>query len=354
MKPARQPLEGAAFVTECEALDPMIEFFVDRLGFRLERISPADDPKLAELAGHGMRILVRRGALQSGGILRFCCADPEAIGAEAGELIAPNGLLIEVEKPRERMVVPPLREETAVTRAEADWIVGRAGMSYRDLVPGRLGGRFIASNIRVEQGGPVPDYVHYHAIRFQLIFCTAGWVRLVYEDQGEPFVMKPGDCVLQPPEIRHRVLECSAGLEVVEVASPATHDTFVDHDLPLPNGTINPGRFFGSQRFVWSRASEAAWAPDENDKTQVRSLGMEEATGGLVRANVRRIPGNLKRTWSHGSELGLLYVAGGAVRVEGADKSSLELGPRDSLVVPGSAVLQITATEDSELFEVLS
>ena len=354
MKHAARPIEGAAFVTECEALQPMIDFFVDRLDFRLERISPADDPKLAELAGHGLRILIRRGPLSPGGILRLCCADPEAIGANAGELFAPNGLRIEVEKPRERMVVPPLLEETAVTRAEADWIVGRAGMSYRDLVPGRLGGRFIASNIRVEQGGPVPDYVHYHAVRFQLIFCTAGWVRLVYEDQGEPFVLKPGDCVLQPPEIRHRVLECSAGLEVVEVASPASHDTFVDHDLVLPNGTIDPDRYFGAQRFVWSRATEAAWALDEIDKTQVRSLGMEEATGGLVRAHVRRVPADLKRTWTHGSELGLIYVAGGAVRVEGVGVPPLELGPRDSLVVPGSAVLQITATEDSELFEVLS
>jgi quercetin dioxygenase-like cupin family protein len=40
-----------------------------------------------------------------------------------------------------------------------------------------------------------------------MIYCHRGWVRVVYEDQGEPFVMHPGDCVLQPPGIRHRVLE---------------------------------------------------------------------------------------------------------------------------------------------------
>ena len=42
--------------------------------------------------------------------------------------------------------------------------------------PDRLGGRFIASHIRIEQGGPVPDYVHFHKIRFQMIYMTRGWV----------------------------------------------------------------------------------------------------------------------------------------------------------------------------------
>ena len=41
-------------------------------------------------------------------------------------------------------------------------------------------------------GGPVPDYVHFHKIRFQMIYCAKGWVRVSYEDQGEPFVVRPG------------------------------------------------------------------------------------------------------------------------------------------------------------------
>ena len=107
-------------------------------------------------------------------------------------------------------------------------------MQYRDLIPDRQGGRYIASHIRIPDGGPVPDYVHFHEIRFQLIYCYRGWVRVVYEDQGEPFVMNAGDCVLQPPLIRHRVLESSAGLEVVEIGVPAVHATHVDHERALP------------------------------------------------------------------------------------------------------------------------
>ena len=55
--------------------------------------------------------------------------------------------------------------------------------SLQDLVPDRCGGRFVASHIRIEKGGPVPDYVHFHRVRFQCIFCYRGRVRVVYEGQ---------------------------------------------------------------------------------------------------------------------------------------------------------------------------
>lgn len=136
------------------------------------------------------------------------------------------------------------------------WHQGRAGMEYRDLVPDRRGGALIASHIRIAQAGPVADYVHYHDVRVQLIYCLRGWVRLVYEDQGDPFVMTEGDCVVQPPGIRHRVLECSAGLEVIEVAAPAVHATHVDHDLALPMPRRD--RTYAGQRFAWCRPGELA------------------------------------------------------------------------------------------------
>ena len=47
---------------------------------------------------------------------------------------------------------------------DGDWVVGRAGMLYRDLLPGRLGGCFIASHIRIPEVGPVPDNVHFHQV----------------------------------------------------------------------------------------------------------------------------------------------------------------------------------------------
>ena len=123
-------------------------------------------------------------------------------------------------------------------------------MMYRDLLPDRLGGKLIASHIRLTEGGPVPDYVHYHKIEFQMIRCIKGRILLVYEDQGEPFWLEPGDWVIQPPEIRHRVLECEAGSEVIEISMPAEHETWVDHEMTLPTIEYRPDRDFGGQRFV--------------------------------------------------------------------------------------------------------
>ena len=135
---------------------------------------------------------------------------------------------------------PPAAGIVTHLDSDAPWVVGRAGMRYRDLIPGRLGGRYIASHIEIPDGGEVPDYVHFHDVVFQMIFCAAGWVRLVYEDQGEPFVLHAGDCVLQPPLIRHRVLEASPGLEVVEIGCPAEHLTRRDHARRAAHGRRRP------------------------------------------------------------------------------------------------------------------
>ena len=82
--------------------------------------------------------------------------------------------------------MPPVAHEFVMRRMadQAPWVIGRAGMHYRDLIPSRLGGSIIASHIRIPGGGPVPDMVHFHSVGFQLIYCYKGWVDLVYEDQG--------------------------------------------------------------------------------------------------------------------------------------------------------------------------
>jgi len=184
---------------------------------------------------------------------------PHLVVGGARELIAPGGTRIELAPAQTPIVIPEVTQEFVLTRMNADWGVGRAGMQYRDLIPSRLGGRFIASHIRIPTGGPVPDYVHFHKIRFQMIFCKAGWTRLVYEDQGDEFILEAGDCVLQPPEIRHRVLEASAGLEVIEIGCPAVHETFADQAMELPTGRTIPDRDFGGQRFVRHIAKSATW-----------------------------------------------------------------------------------------------
>lgn len=159
--------------------------------------------------------------------------------------------------------------------------VGRAGMLYRDLIPGRLGGHYIASHITIPNGGVVDDWVHYHEVALQLIVVQSGWVRLVYEGQGEPFVLQAGDMVLQPPTIRHRVLEASKGLEVVEIGAPALHETFADHDMSL-TGERAPSRSFGRQRFLRHSGRATSWQAVNGGRVQ--ETGLWQATAGVADA----------------------------------------------------------------------
>ena len=145
-----------------------------------------------------------------------------------------------------------------------EWSIGRAGMMYRDLIPDRLGGKLIASHIRIVSGGTVADSVHYHKINFQVIYCLKGTIKVIYEDQGDPFWLRSGDCVLQPPEIRHRVLDAQAGSEVIEITSPAEHETWFDHELELPTAKFSPERDFGGQRFVLHKDADASFQSDSD------------------------------------------------------------------------------------------
>jgi quercetin dioxygenase-like cupin family protein len=268
-----------------------------RQGLRLHVIYPADDPHTAILSGDGgtVRLTTRPGAPP-----------------------VPEGL-------------PPFRPDFILTRADGSGGQGRAGMLYRDLIPGRLGGRYIASHITIPRGGPVADWVHYHRVALQLIVVAKGWVKVVYEDQGEPFVMEAGDLVLQPPGIRHRVLESSAGLEVVEISAPAVHETLADHELELPNRRGDPQRMFRGQRFLRHVAAE-------------REIGLKEATGGLADARALRVlAGDRIDVPPHDGELVFGFVVNGSASLH--FQGIHEIGTSDAFVIPPNEPWSLSAGE---------
>jgi len=192
-------IEHGEFCLTSRNLAADVDFFRERLGFRLELIFPADEPSTAVLTGHGVRLRLEAGAGEGSGLLRLTYT---ALLADTGQLPheSPGGTSLQWAPAPRELTIPPVTPEVVWSDADQDdtWSQGRAGMHYRDLLPTRLGGAFIASHIRIPDGGEVPDYVHYHNVYFQMIYCYRGWVRVVYEDQGPPFVMRPGDCVLQP------------------------------------------------------------------------------------------------------------------------------------------------------------
>lgn len=345
-------------VLPCPRFDETLAFFTGRLGFRVEAIFPADAPSVAVLDLAGMRIRLERDApaTADAGTLRLLVRDPAMVAGGPQELVAPNNtrvLLVPAEAP---VALPPLKPSLVVTRAgdAAEWRVGRAGMRYRDLIPDRQGGRFIASHIRIPDAGPVPDYVHFHKVRFQMIFCRRGWARLVYEDQGEPFLFEAGDCVLQPPGIRHRVLESSAGLEVVEIGSPALHETFADATMALPTPAVNPRRDFDGQRFVWHRAAAATWGAWRLDGFVARDTGIAAATGGLATARVvRRAKPTGRSRCRHDAELMMLFVLQGSLMLQVDGRAPERLAEDDSVCIPAGLGYGLDdSSSDLEFLEV--
>ena len=242
-----------------------------------------------------------------------------------------------------------------VTQAGKDsWGAGRAGMQYRDLIPNRLGGQFIASHIRIQEGGPVPDYVHHHHVKFQMIYCYKGWVRVVYEGQGPPIIMQAGDCVLQPPHIRHRVLECSDGMEVVEIAGPAEHETFVEHEIQLPTRPLQRDRIFDGQQFVFHQATEAPWLPAPIDGFEVRDTGIKVATNGVASAMVlRAISAGRPGIISHDAEFFFNFVLQGSTSLRNSDDEQWPLSFGDSFVIPAGVRFTLEKNSiDLELLQV--
>lgn len=64
---------------------------------------------------------------------------------------------------------------------------------------------------------------HYHDVDFQMIYVLKGWITGEYE--GEVVTMREGSCWLQPPKIKHTVLDYSDDCEVLEIILPADFDT---------------------------------------------------------------------------------------------------------------------------------
>lgn len=332
-------VRAAQVVLSCAELAPTLTFFTERLGFRIDAIYPADEPAVAVISGYGLRIQLQCKGDGTAGVLRLLCRDPLAVADGATELTAPNGTRIELVDADPPVVVPPVQPSFVLSKNgdDARWGTGRAGMRYRDLVPDRQGGSFIASHVQIPDGGPVPDYVHFHKIRFQMIYCYKGWVRVVYEDQGPPFVLQPGDCVLQPPRIRHRVLESSPGLEVIEIACPAEHETFADHDLALPTRTVRPHRRFEGQRFVRHQAATATWGPFRLPGFECRDTGIAAATDGFVGARVARPSGTPREEpWRHDAELLFVFVLEGALTLHCEGRDALRVAAGDAVMLPAA------------------
>ncbi len=348
-------IRAADVVLPTRDLPADLAFFTG-LGFRLDTIFPADDPAVATLSGHGLRLRLDRQTTAPPGGLRLLVDAPADGTKSARTLTAPGGTRVEFAAALPALTTPPTDHAFMVRRLVdgAPWVVGRAGMRYRDLIPGRLGGSIIASHIRIPDAGPVPDMVHYHTVGFQLIYCYTGWVRLVYEDQGPPFVLAADDCVIQPPEIRHRVLESSENLQVIEIGVPAEHVTTVDHEMTLPTATVRADRPFAGTTFCRSEAAAAAWTPWRIPGFEGRETGITAATSGVASVQVARPSGAVSgQVTSHASDILFTFVLQGSVTLHADGQGVHAIGEGDAFVIPPHLRTALSdASADLRLLEV--
>jgi hypothetical protein len=102
----------------------------------------------------------------------------------------------------------------------------RSYAKYRDLgVAKATGGAVQAHVIRlISPCDPaVVSKRHYHDVDFQLIYMLKGWMKGEYD--GREVTMRAGTCWIQPPSIKHTVLDYSDDCEMLEIILPAEFDT---------------------------------------------------------------------------------------------------------------------------------
>jgi len=122
----------------------------------------------------------------------------------------------------------PKQKFTASHFREEDFQAGlREYAKYRDLgISKATGGMAQAHVIRLVPPC-IPEEVsklHYHDVDFQLVYVLKGWMKSEFEGQG-PVLMREGSCWIQPPRIKHKVLDYSDDCEVLEIILPAKFDT---------------------------------------------------------------------------------------------------------------------------------
>ena len=98
---------------------------------------------------------------------------------------------------------------------------------YRDLGMSKATGGLVQAHVIRFVPPCRPEEVsklHYHDVEFQMVYVLKGWIKTELEGQGA-HVMRPGTAWIQPPRIKHKVLDYSDDAEVLEIILPADFET---------------------------------------------------------------------------------------------------------------------------------
>lgn len=132
-------------------------------------------------------------------------------------------------KARSKAKARPKQTFTVSHHREEDFETGglRTYAKYRDLGMSRSTNGLVQAHVIRFLPPFRPEEVsklHFHDVEFQMIYVLKGWIETELEGQG-PIVMEAGSCWLQPPRIKHAVLDYSDDCEVLEIVMPADFET---------------------------------------------------------------------------------------------------------------------------------
>jgi hypothetical protein len=121
------------------------------------------------------------------------------------------------------------KQRFVASHLEADAFEGglRSYAKYRDLdIAGATNGLIRAHVVKmVPPCDPaVVSKRHYHDVQFQMIYVLKGWITGEFDGAGV-VTMREGSAWLQPPKIKHTVLDYSDDCELLEIIMPADFDT---------------------------------------------------------------------------------------------------------------------------------
>ena len=122
----------------------------------------------------------------------------------------------------------PRRFSASATTAKTISRLGlRTYAKYRDLGMAKATSGMVQAHVIRFVPPCRPEEVsklHYHDVEFQMIYVLKGWIKTELEGQGA-HVMRPGSAWIQPPKIKHKVLDYSDDAEVLEIILPANFET---------------------------------------------------------------------------------------------------------------------------------
>ena len=129
------------------------------------------------------------------------------------------------------------------------------------------------------------------------------------------------------------MLECSDGLEVIEVSCPAEHETYTDHLLELPNSKTDPSRTFRDSGFFFPGRTNGLG--ETSFRRFIPDTGIGSATRGIAEVRVLR-PDNNKsnNTRSHQGELLFYFVLKGSMELNLEEQGSSSFSEGDSASIP--------------------